>query len=229
MTDPTPVFAAAARAGLAALGDPAAAADMQRYMKSAMPFHGVPAPARERLMRELIAAHPLDGATELAAAADALWDGATRREERYLATGLVGHRRYAGLPDVGWVPRYRHWIVTGAWWDHVDEIASRLVGALLRRHPDELTPIVRGWSVDPDPWLRRTSIICQLKSGPGTDLDLLTDAIDANVGDRDFFLRKGIGWALRQHARVDPGWVQAFVDARPTLSPLSRKEALKHL
>lgn len=80
-----------------------------------------------------------------------------------------------------------------------------------------------------DPWLRRTSIICQLHSKGDTDLDLLTDAIEASIDDRDFFLRKGIGWALRQHAGTDPGWVRAFVDGHPGLPPLSRKEALKHL
>ncbi|WP_234027919.1 DNA alkylation repair protein [Pseudonocardia dioxanivorans] len=236
---PAPLAAAAAalveavRTGLAQLGDPVAAAAMQRYMKSEMPFHGVPAPARETLLRRLVDEHPLDGSGpgggEVGAAADALWDGATRREERYLATGLVGHRRYARLVDVSWVPRLRHWIVTGAWWDHVDEIASRRVGALLCAHPAELTPVVRAWSTDPDPWLRRTSIICQLQAKGDTDLDLLTDAIEASIDDRDFFLRKGIGWALRQHARTDPGWVRAFVDAHPQLSPLSRREALKRL
>lgn len=229
MTDAASGLVAAARAGLADLGDTTAAADMQRYMKSEMPFHGVPAPARERLLRELVEAHPLGGADEVGAAADALWDGATRREERYLATGLVGHRRYARLVDPSWVPRLRHWIVTGAWWDHVDEIASRRVGPLLRAHPDVLRPVVVAWSTDPDPWLRRTSIICQLQSKADTDLDLLTDAIESSIDDRDFFLRKGIGWALRQYARTDPGWVRAFVDTHPQLSPLSRKEALKHL
>lgn len=229
MTEPARAFVQAARARLAALGDARAAAAMQRYMKSAMPFHGVAAPARAQLLRELVAAHPLAGPAEVAAAADELWDDASRREERYLACGLVAHRRYAGLPDVSWVPRYRHWIVTGAWWDHVDEIASRIVGRLLREHPAELAPVLRSWSVDPDRWLRRTSIICQLRCGRATDLDLLTTAIEASLDDRDFFLRKGIGWALRQHARVDPEWVLAFVAAHPQLSPLSRREALKHV
>jgi 3-methyladenine DNA glycosylase AlkD len=72
-------------------------------------------------------------------------------------------------------------------------------------------------------------VICQLGSRERTDLTLLTEAIEANLDDGDFFLRKGIGWALRQYARTDPGWVRAFVSAHPALSPLSRKEALKHL
>ncbi|ODU00300.1 MAG: DNA alkylation repair protein [Pseudonocardia sp. SCN 72-86] len=228
VTDSAAALVAASRAGLAERGDPAAAADMQRYMKSEMPFHGVPAPARETLLRSLVEAHPL-GDDEVGPATDALWDGATRREERYLATGLVGHRRYARLVDPSWLPRLQHWIVTGAWWDHVDEIASRRIGPLLCAHPGEVRPVVVAWSTDPDPWLRRTSIICQLQSKAGTDLDLLTDAVEASIDDRDFFLRKGIGWALRQYARTDPGWVQAFVDGHPQLSPLSRKEALKHL
>ncbi len=98
-----------------------------------------------------------------------------------------------------------------------------------RDHPAELTPVLRDWAVATDRWLRRTSIICQLGAKERTDLALLTEAIEANVDDRDFFLRKGIGWALRQYARTDPAWVRTFVDAHPDLSALSRREALKHL
>jgi 3-methyladenine DNA glycosylase AlkD len=217
------------RNGLAAVADPEAAAGMQEYMKSAMPFRGVPTPLRSRVLREALEAHPPADAAELGAAADALWDGAAYREERYLATGLAGFRRYALWPDVSWLSRYRHWLVTGAWWDHVDEIASRLVGPLLRAHPSQATPVMRQWSVDEDPWLRRTSILCQLQSKEATDVALLSGAIEASIDDPGFFLRKGIGWALRQHARVDPLWVREFVDSHPRLSPLSRREALKHL
>jgi 3-methyladenine DNA glycosylase AlkD len=82
---------------------------------------------------------------------------------------------------------------------------------------------------DADRWLRRTSVIAQLGSSSATNIDLLVDAIEANHDDPDLFLRKAIGWALRQHTRTDPRWVRAFVSAHPRLSPLSRREALRHL
>ena len=82
---------------------------------------------------------------------------------------------------------------------------------------------MHGWRTDPDRWLRRTSVICQINAKERTDLDLLTDAIVANLDDKDFFLRKAIGWALRQHARIDPDWVRAFVAAHDDrLSGLSK-------
>ena len=217
------------RADLATRTDASAAAEMQRYMKSAMPFRGVAKPARERLLTAAVAAHPLTDADELDAVVRELWDGAQFREERYLALSLTGHRRYASWLDPSWVALLRHWIVTGAWWDFTDEIASRRVGPLLRAHPGELRPVIRAWITDPDRWLRRTSVICQLRSGPATDTALLVEAIEANLADPDFFLRKGIGWALRQHARTDPGWVRTFVAEHPGLSPLSRREAIRHL
>ncbi|GAA5140120.1 DNA alkylation repair protein [Pseudonocardia adelaidensis] len=217
------------RADLAAVADPAAAPEMQQYMKSAMPFRGVPKPARERLLKAAVAAHPLADAATLDAVVRELWDGAEFREERYLALSLTGLRRHAAWLDPSWVPLLRHLVVTGAWWDFTDEIASRRIGPLLRAHPGSLRPVVRGWITDPDRWLRRTSVICQLQAGGDTDTALLTEAIEANIADPDFFLRKGIGWALRQHARTDPGWVRAFVAEHPDLSPLSRREALRHL
>jgi 3-methyladenine DNA glycosylase AlkD len=219
----------ALRTALARESDPEAAPAMQAYMKSAMPFRGAPQPVRARILRECVTAEPPPGPDALAAAADALWDGAEFREERYLATALCGYRSYARWPDAEWLPRYRHWLVGGAWWDHVDEIASRLVGPLLRADPAHVTPVLRQWATDPDPWLRRTAIICQLQSKQDTDTALLAEAIEGSIKDEGFFLRKGIGWALRQHARSDPLWVREFVADHPELSPLSRKEALKHL
>ena len=60
------------------------------------------------------------------------------------------------------------------------------------------------------------------------DAELLTTAIESAIGDSDFFLRKAIGWALRDYARTDPAWVRSFAETHE-LSPLSRREALKHL
>jgi 3-methyladenine DNA glycosylase AlkD len=105
-----------------------------------------------------------------------------------------------------------------------------LISPILAAYPSEVLPIMLGWATDQNLWLRRTAIIAQLGSKRSTDLRLLTLAIDANVGDTDFFIRKAIGWALRQYACTDPKWVQAFVDAREDqISGLSKREARKHL
>jgi 3-methyladenine DNA glycosylase AlkD len=89
---------------------------------------------------------------------------------------------------------------------------------------------MREWAVGDDLWLRRAAVLSQLKHGADTDLDLLTWAVEENVDDTSFWLRKAIGWALRQYARTDPEWVRGEVDLLgPRLSGLSRREALKHL
>ena len=124
---------------------------------------------------------------------------------------------------------YEELIVDGAWWDVVDELASRRVGPILRADRAGVTPILRAWAEDPNLWKRRTSIICQLKAKDDTDLELLTDAIEASIADRDFFARKAIGWALREHAKTDQDWVLRFVAEHPELSGLSRREATRRI
>lgn len=227
--DESRALIAAARSGLAALGDARKAPEMQRYMKSELPFRGVASPERKALARTLFTEHVLGSVDALRTVVLTLWREAEYREERYLAMDLTGHRAYRVWQTPDLVPLYEEMVVTGAWWDYVDEIANRRIGPLLRGFPDELTPIMRVWAADTDLWKRRTSIICQLSFKEATDTALLTSAIEANLGDRDFFIRKGIGWALRQFARTEPGWVRAFVDSHPGLSPLSVREALKHL
>jgi 3-methyladenine DNA glycosylase AlkD len=218
------------RARLAAAGDPARAETMRAYMKSALPYHGVPSPACRTIFRELLAEHPLDDRDAWLATIRALWDGATHREEWYAALALARHRRYAAYRDPDALDLYRHLVVTGAWWDVVDDVATHLVGPLLLAHPDGVRPEILRWATDEDRWLRRSAVICQVGAKGGTDLELLSAAVEANLDDRDFFLRKAIGWALRQHARVDPGWVRTFVAAHDDrLSGLSRREALKHV
>lgn len=198
-------------------------------MKSDMPFLGVPKPARETVTKAVFAAHVITDRQAWIDTITTLWRTADFREERYAALDLAGAKRYQVWQDVDLVPLYEELIVTGAWWDFVDEIAARRVGGLLRAHPDDLTPTMRAWATDVDQWKRRTSVICQLKSKDATDTDLLTDTIESTMDDPDFFLRKAIGWALREYAKTDPGWVRHFVDTHPELSPLSRREALKHL
>jgi 3-methyladenine DNA glycosylase AlkD len=222
------------RLRLAEHADPDRAPQMRAYMKSELPYRGVSAVPLRRLLGGLYREHPLPDRGAWEACVRDLWDHAEFREERYAAMALVSHRRYADHQDPDLLPLLRHLITTGAWWDYVDPLASRSVGSLLAARPTVLTPVVRRWAVADDLWLRRTALICQLHRGGDTDLSLLAEAVDANLlgtacGD-EFFVRKAIGWALRQHARVDPAWVRAFVAQRADrLSGLSRREALKHL
>jgi len=220
----------AIRAALTAAGDHERAAAQQAYMKSAMPYRGLSSPELKQLLRTLLADYaPADRAT-WEADVRGLWDDATWREERYAAIALARHRAARDWQDVETLGLYRHLVVTGAWWDLVDVIASHLVGGVLVRFPEATTPVLRAWAVDDDLWLRRTAVLAQLGRAAETDLDLLRFAIEANVGDTSFWLRKAIGWALRQYARTDPGWVRAEVDRLgDRLSGLSRREALKHL
>lgn len=222
---PAPDLAAAIRAALREAADPAIAPGQQAYMKSAMPFLGVRGPEVRRLTRSLVRERHVRDAPVLAAAARALWDGATHREERYAASELLASRPLRG--DWSLVPLLEHIARTGQWWDHVDGIAGR-VAALHDAHPAATADLVRGWARDDDVWIRRLAIISQLGRRDRTDRLLLAEAIEPSIGDREFFLRKAIGWALRDLARTDPTWVLAYVE-RTDLSPLSRREALKHL
>ncbi len=230
MTDADLTLVRAIRETLAGAGDPERAAAQRRYMKSEMPFRGITSPELTALLRPLMATYDPASRAAWEATVRSLWDDATHREERYAALVLAKHRAARSWRDPSLVPLVRHLVVTGAWWDLVDDIAVHLAGAVLAEHPDEMAPVVRAWAADDDQWLRRTAVLCQLGRRADTDLDLLRYTVECNVDDESFWLRKAIGWALRDLARTDPEWVLAEVDRLDgRLSPLSRREALKHL
>jgi 3-methyladenine DNA glycosylase AlkD len=173
------------RADLRAAADPVRAPQMRAYMKSTMPYLGVPVPDVRRMVRAAAKLRPPATTDALAATAAALWREASYREERYAATALLGVPAAGRLQTTALLPLYREMITTGAWWDHVDEVAHR-IGDLLVAHPGELRPTLSAWARDPDRWLRRTSVICQVGLRSATDSDLLSDTIVANLGERDF-------------------------------------------
>lgn len=221
---------------LGAAGDPDRAAGQQAYMKSVMPFRGITAPALKATLQPLLAdpEYLLTGRDEWEATVRALWDRARFREERYAALAICGHRLYQGWArERSAMALYRYLTESGAWWDFVDQIASHRIGPVLRAHPETEPDRMRSWAVDRDMWVRRAAILSQLSSKDQTDRQLLLDCITPNLGDREFFIRKAIGWSLRQYARsgtTAAGWVRTSVDeVGPRLSPLSRREALRHL
>jgi len=220
----------ALRKTLRELGDPVKAPIMQAYMKSEMPYLGIQAAPFRKGAKAVIAAHPLDSFKEWTDTVLALWRGARYREERYAAIELAGYRTYEKFRTLDALPMYEEMIATGAWWDYVDTIASHRLGELLRRHPTELPRILRQWAISDDIWIRRSAILAQLGFKADTDLKLLYDCIQPSLHRPEFFLRKAIGWALRQHAWTDSKEVLRYVKANEKrLSPLSKREALKNI
>lgn len=195
-------------------------------MKSAMPFLGVAMGDVRRIAAADARARPCPDRESMLALARELWDEAGAREERYVALAICRDRHHRRLQDARCLSTYRHFVVTGAWWDLVDE-TSRIVGGVLDNDPRATAGVSR-WAPSPEMWLRRAAIICQRSRGARADLVLLRSAIERNAGDADVVIRKAAGWALRQYARTDPDWVRRFV-AEHDLSPLTRREALKHL
>jgi 3-methyladenine DNA glycosylase AlkD len=221
---------AAVRTALAERADPSRADGMQAYMKSSMPYRGVTTPVLRLITREVFPSFPVDTFADWRESVLALWDEASFREERYAALALVGWLRYKRFRTMEALPLFERLIVDGAWWDLVDGLATHEIGDLLRGNPATMPDILLGWSVGLDPWLRRTSIICQVGFKQATDWDLLYACIEPNLSERGFFLRKAIGWALREYAKAAPDEVRRYVAAHQSqLSGLRRREALKHL
>jgi 3-methyladenine DNA glycosylase AlkD len=201
---------------------------MRRYMKSAMPYRGVTTPVLREICRRVLPRYPLASFADWCDTVVELWDTAAYREERYAALEIVGHRPYAGFRTLEALPLYTHLIVSGAWWDLVDGLATHEIGDLLRLDPQFMREQLLAWSTGEDVWLRRTAIISQVGFKRSTDRDLLYACIEPSRHEREFFLRKAIGWALREYGKVEPDAVAAYVAAHPELSPLSRREALKY-
>lgn len=199
-------------------------------MKSEMPFHGVGAVPFRAICRRFFADFDFRSASRWRAAVLGIWRGARFREERYAAIELSGDRRAANLQTLAALPMYEEMIVSGAWWDTVDVLAKHRIGGLLRRYPSPMRRTMRAWSRSANLWKRRAAILCQLDFKERTDLPLLYACIEPSLSSKEFFLRKAIGWALRQHAWTDPAEVRRYVRAHAReLSPLSRREALKNI
>lgn len=219
--------------------DPERAAGARAYLKSSMPMLGVPMPQLRRVVRPLLRdpAYRLTDRDQWETTVRALWDRAAVREHRYAALEVAVAGRHRTWRDAPALPLVEHLVRTGAWWDLVDPVATGLLWPILARGGTDgraAATRMRSWAGDDDLWLRRVAIIGQLPAGEATDVGLLAEVIDANlVGSRHgdtFWVRKAIGWALRQYARTDPDWVREVVAQRSErLSGLSRREALKHL
>jgi 3-methyladenine DNA glycosylase AlkD len=203
---------------------------MQAYMKSAMPYHGVPTPIVRQVCKAAFADAEFASASDWQAQVLDVWRRARFREERYAALYLAADKRALSYQTPSAMKLYEELIVTGAWWDFVDDIASHRIGPILKAYPAPLRRKMLVWSRSRNLWKRRASILCQLGFRGETDLGLLHACIEPSLESREFFLQKAIGWALRQYARSNADEVRRYLQLNGArLKALSRREALKNI
>ena len=192
----------------------------KRYLKSALRFHGASLP----VIREVAKRFGKLSRQDLGAFARRLWESEWH-EHRALAVVLVERQAKVLTPDdLGWLIDL---VRTSFTWAYVDSLAIHTIGAILTRHPESLG-VLRAWAADPDFWVRRTALLAtllELRAGRG-DPELFAEIAVPMLTEREFFIRKAIGWVLRDTAKKRPGWVQVFVDGHE-MSGLTRREALR--
>jgi 3-methyladenine DNA glycosylase AlkD len=204
--------------------NPTIAGDQAAYMREQFPFLGIPTPKRRALAKTFFAEHgnvPHDAFHDTLYA---LWD-LEEREYQYFGCDLaLTLTRRAKANDID---ALEFAITHHSWWDTVDSLAKS-VGQYLLCYPEQQTDCTTKWIRSKNIWLQRTAIIFQLAYKKKTNETLLFETILACSGSKEFFIQKGIGWALREYSRTNPDAVKDFVADAP-LAALSKREALKLL
>lgn len=213
-------------AALAPLASAPDASAMQAYMKDVAPFLGVQTPDRRRALRAAWTGLDALDADSTAAVARALW-ALPEREYQYAACDLLA-REQRRLPGAFLADPVQALLTERPWWDTVDALGTAIVTPLVQRHPEQVDLMWSWWDSD-DRWLVRAAIQHQRGLKERTDLDRLFTMCDRYATDREFFIAKAIGWALRDVTRWAPDAVQRFVDEHPDLSTVARREATKGL
>lgn len=213
------------RIALQGAANPLRAQAMAAYMRGQFVFYGVATPERRAITSPLQKriVKELDEVAILALAA-ALWRE-PEREYQYAACDLLVAACKTLTPAA--LPILEQLVTMKSWWDTVDTLATRVIGTLVLREP-ALVARMEELSHHPDLWLRRVAILYQLHWKAKTDCARLLAICLRNSADPDFFIRKAIGWALRQYARTAPATVADWL-VRYSFSPLTRREAGKHL
>ena len=192
-------------------------------------MYGIKAVPLRQVCRTTFRQYPLQGFDRWRDTVLALWRGARFREERHCAIELCELPEYRIFQTLKSLPLYEEMIVTGAWWDLVDPIATHRISYLMSAFPGHMARVLKQWSHCGDIWKRRTAILSQLRFREKTDLDLLFQFIEPSIESDEFFLQKAIGWALRDYAWYDIDEIVRFVNANKyRLSKLSQREALKN-
>ncbi len=196
----------------------------EAYMRNQFIFIGVDTATRRQVFKLFLANNQKPPYEELATVINEMW--LSERELQYCAIELGA--LYKKQWQLSFIETIEACIVAKSWWDTIDHIASEWTGPYFRLFPDLVKPVTGRWNRSENIWLQRSSLLFQKKYKLQTDTKLFAKYILNCAASNEFFIQKGIGWALREYAKTNPGWVKAFV-VNHTLKPLSRREALKNL
>lgn len=208
-----------------ASANPEKAPWMAKYTKDQFDFYGVSAPLRKELTRAHFKEFGLPSLANLDAIMLEAWD--YPREMQYSAIDALVRMRKKLAPEH--IPLLEQLTTTKCWWDTTDGIAPNVLGFILMEKEELAKMKIVEWIASDNRWLQRSAILYQLKYKQKLNRELLMLAIDAQAHSKEFFIRKAMGWVLREYAKTDPAWVVQFVDSRPELSNLTKREALKHI
>ena len=213
-------------AGFDAHRDDERAAGAAAYMRNQFAFYGIPSATQSLIAREALTGLPAPSERDLTTVARRAWKK-SEREWQYFACGYL--RRNIKIASADFIDVARDLITTKSWWDTIDSLAGHTVGPLVTAHP-ELVATMDGWIADENFWLARTAILHQLAYRQRTDPDRLFRYCLLRAGEKEFFIRKAIGWALREYTKTDAPAVKRFLRTHgDALSGLSRTEAIKWL
>ena len=200
------------------------ASAMQAYMKDKFEYIGIKSPERNEIQSEFYEKIKFLTDKKKIHLCEQLWE-LSPREFQYFAIDIL--KKYFKKPAADLLETIHYFITTKSWWDTVDSIASNTLGSLIQHNSSLITEMDK-WIEDDDFWVRRSALIFQLKYKDTIDEQRLFSYCEKCMHEKEFFIRKAIGWALRQHSRTNSKGVIAFVKKNEqSLSNLSKKEALR--
>jgi 3-methyladenine DNA glycosylase AlkD len=198
---------------------------MSQYMRNLFPFFGVATPIRTLLFKEHIKQFGLPTFKEQTKVLKSCM-AQSERDFHYFAIHLLG--KYVKEDAVKFSELMMYLITTNSWWDSVDGTSSSSVRPFFKLHPELAPKITRTWMDSGNFWLQRSAIIFQMGYREKTNEKLLFDYCLELKDEKEFFIQKAIGWALREYSKTNPKKVSAFLKANK-LAPLSVREASKYL
>lgn len=213
-------------AALEPLACPTNAITVRAYMKDVAPFLGIKTPARRAAVRAVVADQPVPSPETLREIVELLWEEPAR-EFQYAACDVLT-RYQRTLPAEFLVDPVQSLVTDKPWWDTVDSLGSAVISPLTIHYPT-LESLMWQWCESSDRWLIRAAIQHQRGRKEATDTDLLFAMCTPHLEDREFFIAKAIGWALRDTTRWFPHEVAQFVTANPQMTAVARREAQRGL